>query len=72
MPETPLPFPSIVVASTNDEYVTLARARAYAEAWGSRLVDVGALGHVNSASALGDWPAGWALLETLRGERPAT
>ena len=61
-----LPFPSIVVASTNDAYVTLARARFFAEAWGSRLVNVGAQGHLNSDSNLRDWPEGWALLEELR------
>lgn len=63
-----LPFRSIVVASTNDEYVTMARARAFAQAWGSLFVDAGPAGHVNSASGLGDWPAGRALLEQLRSE----
>jgi len=66
VPEGRLPFPSIVVASTNDEYVTLERARAYAEAWGSRFVNLGAAGHINSASGLGTWPAGFALLDELR------
>jgi len=66
IPENRLPFPSIVVASTDDEYVTLARAEAYAAAWGSRLVHAGAAGHLNSASGLGAWPAGYALLEELR------
>ena len=37
-----LPFRSIVVASNNDEYVTLAQARAYANAWGSEFVELGA------------------------------
>jgi len=60
-----LPFPSIMVASTNDEYVTLARAQFFAEAWGSRLVNVGARGHLNSESNLHDWPEGWALLQEL-------
>jgi hypothetical protein len=65
MPLAPLPFPSIVVASSNDEYVTPARAEYFARAWGSRLVRIGALGHINAASGLGDWPDGRALLETL-------
>ncbi|MBG8552470.1 RBBP9/YdeN family alpha/beta hydrolase [Hymenobacter guriensis] len=67
MPLAPLPFPSIVAASTNDEYVTLPRARLFADAWGSRLVNVGALGHINSASELGLWPQGHALLRELVG-----
>ncbi|MFD2787053.1 RBBP9/YdeN family alpha/beta hydrolase [Hymenobacter rubripertinctus] len=65
MPLARLPFPSIVVASETDEYVTLARAGAFAAAWGSRLVNVGALGHLNSESGLGLWPAGWALVREL-------
>jgi predicted alpha/beta hydrolase family esterase len=66
MPLFALPFPSTVVASRDDEYVSLSQARSYAEAWGSTFVDIGAAGHINSASNLGAWPAGYALLETLR------
>jgi predicted alpha/beta hydrolase family esterase len=62
MPMSPLPFPSIVVASTDDEYLTVARAERFAAAWGSRLEVAGALGHINSASGLSSWPAGFALL----------
>jgi predicted alpha/beta hydrolase family esterase len=65
MPLERLRFPSIVVASSNDEYVELARAEYFASAWGSRFVNAGALGHINSASGLGGWPAGRALLESL-------
>jgi uncharacterized protein len=65
MPMARIVFPTLVVASANDEYVTMARAAEFAEAWGSRLVSVGSLGHINSASALGSWPLGRALLEEL-------
>ncbi|GGF27793.1 RBBP9/YdeN family alpha/beta hydrolase [Hymenobacter cavernae] len=65
MPQKLLPFPSIVVASANDEYVSLARAQVFAARWGSTLVEVGALGHINAASGLGSWPAGHVLLEQL-------
>jgi len=63
-----LPFPSIVVSSEDDVYVTLERAREYADAWGSSFVNVGEKGHINSASGLGDWPDGSALLARLREE----
>lgn len=66
----PLPrfaCPAIVVASSDDPYVDLPRARAFAAAWGARLVEAGPHGHLNAASALGDWLAGLALLEELRG-----
>ena len=53
-----------MVASTTDEWTTLARVRQFAEAWGSELLDIGAAGHINAASGYGAWPAG---LELLRG-----
>ena len=53
------------MASSNDEYVTLARAQQFAEAWDSRLVNVGALGHINSETGLGLWPEGHRLLVDL-------
>jgi hypothetical protein len=65
MPLLRLPFPSIVVASTDDEYVTLDRAQQFARAWGSRLVNIGVAGHINSATGLGSWPLGRALLDEL-------
>jgi uncharacterized protein len=65
MPLNPLPFPSILVASTDDSYLSLERARLFAESWGSRLVEVGAKGHLNSASGLGAWPEGRRLLDEL-------
>lgn len=66
MPLHRLPFPTIVVASSDDMYVSLERAAAYAAAWGSRFVAIGAAGHINTASGLGAWPAGYALLNQLR------
>jgi predicted alpha/beta hydrolase family esterase len=65
MPLARLPFPSIVVASTDDRYVTFERAAFFASAWGSRLIDAGAQGHLNADSGLRTWPFGQALLEEL-------
>jgi predicted alpha/beta hydrolase family esterase len=65
MPLHRLPFPSTVVASSDDEYVTLERARLFARSWGSRFVEAGAQGHLNSASKLGMWPLGQGLLDEL-------
>ena len=69
---TPLPlvrfsFPSIVVASTNDPYSSLDYAQTCASAWGSQLVNVGAAGHINASSGLGQWPEGHALVQQLCG-----
>ena len=65
MPLQKLPFPSLVVASTNDEYVTLERAQYFVSCWGSQFVNIGKLGHINSESDLKDWPAGMELLRQL-------
>lgn len=66
---TPTPrfdFASTVVASSDDPYGSPSNSARLAAAWGSRLAEVGAGGHLNAASGLGDWPAGWALLDALR------
>jgi hypothetical protein len=60
-----LPFPSIVIASSNDPFVTVARAQTFASAWDSEFVMIGEAGHINTASGLGDWPEGLALLRNL-------
>jgi hypothetical protein len=65
VPRRRLPFPSMLVASTDDPYCDPARARELAEGWGARLVDAGAAGHLNAESGLGAWPAGHALLAEL-------
>jgi predicted alpha/beta hydrolase family esterase len=65
MPLAPLPFASTVVASTDDPYVSMERAALFARSWASRFVVIGAAGHINTASGLGDWPAGLELLHEL-------
>lgn len=62
MPMQPLPFPSLVVASSDDPYVTLERARGFASSWGSRFVEIGNAGHINSESGHGAWPEGERML----------
>lgn len=58
-------FPSIVVASRDDPYVSLSRARFFAEAWGSAFVTAGSLGHINADSGIGRWEEGRTLLASL-------
>lgn len=60
-----LPFPSVVVASTDDPYSSLQRAQQFAEAWGSRFVNVGPKGHINTGAGYGPWPEGEKLLAEL-------
>ncbi|RRB04021.1 RBBP9/YdeN family alpha/beta hydrolase [Larkinella rosea] len=65
IPLLKLPFPSIVVASTNDFYVTLDRATFFAQSWGSKLVNIGAAGHINVNSGHTEWSEGLLLLQEL-------
>jgi uncharacterized protein len=58
VPQTALPFPSVMIASSTDPYCTPERAGAFAAAWGSTLIDAGDAGHLNSASGHGPWPEG--------------
>jgi uncharacterized protein len=64
-PRAPLPFPSIVAASTNDPLGRYDRVAELATAWGSRIVNVGAVGHLNPASGFGEWPRAEALIREL-------
>jgi len=61
-PDKRLGFPSMIVASTDDPYGSLDYANKRAAQWGSTLRVIGAAGHINAQSNLGDWAEGRALL----------
>jgi predicted alpha/beta hydrolase family esterase len=63
---TRLPFAAIAVTSSDDPYGAPERTAQMARDWGAERVDIGARGHVNGESGLGDWAEGRALLERLR------
>jgi len=44
IPLVALPFPSVLVASSDDPYCTMQRASDFAEAWGSEFVSAGEAG----------------------------
>jgi predicted alpha/beta hydrolase family esterase len=58
----PFAFRSLVVASTNDPFGSLAHAKHCATAWGSTFVDIGPAGHINADSGHGEWSEGYTLL----------
>jgi uncharacterized protein len=60
--QTPFDFPSVIVASSTDPFASAAYSRLRAAAWQTGLVELGALGHINGNSGLGDWPEGLNLL----------
>ena len=63
IPLQPLPFPAIVVASSEDPFVVFDRATRFAKCWGATLVNIGPAGHINTASGHGPWPEGRKILE---------
>jgi predicted alpha/beta hydrolase family esterase len=65
VPRDPLPFPSLLVASTNDPLCSVERAVDLATAWGSELHFAGAAGHINAASGHGPWPEGLLMFTRL-------
>lgn len=65
VPHQPLPYRSVLVASSNDPYCPIRLAGAYARAWGSELVRLQNAGHINAESGHGPWPLGLALLQSL-------
>ena len=58
VPRDPLPFPSVLIASSNDPFSTLEQSADLASAWGSQFVEAGEQGHINTASGHGPWPEG--------------
>ncbi len=65
IPMTPLTFPSVVVASTDDPFLALDRGEQLAQAWGSEIEVVGPHLHLGSDARLGAWSAGRAILDRL-------
>ena len=66
-----LPFKTVLFSSSNDPFCSPARTRQFALAWGADPTDVGACGHLNAESGLGDWPQAHAQLRRLMGDTPA-
>jgi len=58
IPRQRLPFDSLAVVSSDDPFCSIERGLAMARDWGSELREIGARGHINGDSGLGDWPQG--------------
>lgn len=65
VPRITLPFPSLIAASLNDPLASYEAVQAMAVDWGSRLVDLGQVGHLNPASGYGHFPLALALIRQL-------
>lgn len=65
LPQTPLPFPALVVASGSDSWMSPQRAQSFASAWGARYAEAGDVGHLTVAEGYGPWLAGERYLAEL-------
>jgi uncharacterized protein len=65
IPRSPLPFPSSLVTSSNDPYISISRAQMLARSWGSQFYNIGPCGHININAGFGSWPEGERILELL-------
>ena len=65
VPHAPLPYRSVMVASSNDPGCPVRLAGAYARAWGSEFVRMQNAGHIDHGSGHGPWPLGQALFQSL-------
>jgi uncharacterized protein len=60
-----IPFHTEVVASSNDQWVSLDRAKHFAHHWGSNFINIGEAGHINADSGYGEWEEGLHILKSL-------
>ena len=61
-----LPFPSVLVYSDNDIYVSVERVHYFAACWGSKAVHVlNEAGHINGDTGYGAWPQMLKWIEEL-------
>jgi predicted alpha/beta hydrolase family esterase len=57
-----------IVSSTDDPYTNPEFVKRCITQWSAGHVALGAEGHINASSGLGDWPQGWAIVEAWRNE----
>lgn len=65
----PVPaLPALILASEDDPWMEVGRARLWAKTWNLPFSSIGRAGHINAESGLGDWPEGLAMLDRLAAE----
>ncbi len=65
IPNSKLPFPTIVVGSTDDHVSSLERTKEFAKNWGSKTLLLENAGHIESKSGYGEWPLAVELINEL-------
>lgn len=65
IPKQKINFKTIVVASDDDIWVSIERAKYFADCWGSEFINIGKAGHINADSGYGQWAKGLEILRTI-------
>lgn len=65
LPRHRLPFTSHLIASDDDPYAPLDRARQMANDWGAQLTVLHGAGHINVDAGFGPWREGYRWLDAL-------
>ena len=65
LPQSFLPVPAKMIASSNDPWLTESKAAYWALQWGTDFLRLKNVGHINSESNLGFWAEGIQLLQQL-------
>jgi len=65
VPQTPVPYPTLVISSTNDPYCPIDVAKKLAASWKAGFVSVGERGHIATEPGNGSWDEGWHLLKAF-------
>lgn len=68
LPASPTLPRRVLVSSTTDPYSTPGFSAQCASAWNAEHVVLGARGHLNAESGLGDWAEGWEQVVRWHGE----
>ena len=66
IPKEKLPFPSLVIASTDDPWMPHENARYWSDLWGGQFISLGKSGHINVESGFGPWPDGIELFKAFQ------
>lgn len=62
----PLPFPAVLIGSSNDHAASASRARLFAQQWSAEAVILPEAGHINVQSGHHRWQQGFAWLYQLQ------
>lgn len=65
LPLDKLPFPSILVTSEDDPFLSAEQGHYFADRLGSEYINIGKRKHIGEDSGLGEWKEGKALLKKL-------